>query len=605
VLENLFTDYGIPVSAEEERTAAICTNSNGEYRFVIAAKGFVIIVNLENDDIKQVFFPENNDEYPYSSFSSNGLFYTGAANMFMVLDPFREQFIHYSVIENGEEIVGFSFAEDVAGNIYFTSYPHCHLLKFSPHSKEIIDYGSMDLTEKYPGTVAVDQTGWAYIGIGTENKNIVAFHLEKRWKKDLILEPQRKKGTGFVYLGEDDFVYGHMGVTDSQQWLKFSNGDFETIDTEKLPLSLYTGEAFQRIHRYFDGNYRIERYSLSEGLIELIHRETVQKKSIRFSYTSDGAKLSTIYLGPDNHIYGTSMHPLQFFQFNSSTNKITNFGGEVIEKGGGGNIPAYASTGNLMIGAGYAGGKLYVFDTTKTYKKSLNPKLVVQEETIHRPRCAIALKDHEHIVWGGFPGYGMVGGSLGIYHIESEVNHLLTHEKLVEHQSTINLGEMSSGDILGGTSIETPGGAESRETEARLYVLDWKTKKVKNSFVPVVGAREIALIFVDQFDRAHCLTEQSIYFVCDPYSEQIIFQKDLSCWGHIVRNGFAYDPPSNTLYCLLSETLLRIEIEEKQCVEPEVVHSLPMSASSGVVHQNNRIYYGSGSHLCSIQTRED
>lgn len=604
-MNNLFTDYGIPVSAVEERTAAICMNAEGEYRFVIAAKGFVIIVNLENDHIKQVFFPENNDEYPYSSYSSNGLFYTGAANMLMVLDPFLEKFIYYKVIENGEEIVGFSFAEDILGNIYFTSYPHCHLLCYSPHSKEIMDYGSMDLTEKYPGSVAVDHTGWAYIGIGTEKKNIVAFHLEKGLRKDLIEEQQREKGTGYIYLGIDGFVYGHMGASSSSQWMKFSNGEFETIDTEKLSPSFYTGTAFQRIHRYHEGSYHIERYSLSEGYIELVHRETAKTKKIHFNYTSDGAKLSTIYLGPDDHLYGTSMHPLQLFQFNISTNKTTNFGGEIIEKGGGGNIAAYASNGNILIGAAYAGGKLYVFDMAKKFKKNENPKLVLQEESIHRPRCAVALKDHKHMVWGGFPGYGMVGGSLGIYCIESEKNDLLTHEKVVENHSTISLGELSSGNIVGGTSIETPGGAGSREKEAHLYVLDWETRRVKNSFVPIEGAREIAQIFIDEYDRVHCLTEQSIYFVCNPTTEQILFRKDLSNWGQIVRNGFAYDLPTNTLYCLLSHTLLSMEIQVEQCVEPKVVHTLPMSASSGIVHKNSRIYYGSGSHLCSIQIGED
>lgn len=148
---------------------------------------------------------------------------------------------------------------------------------------------------------------------------------------------------------------------------------------------------------------------------------------------------------------------------------MTNFGGEVIEKGGGGNIPAYASSGNLLIGVAYAGGKLYEFDTAKKFKKSQNPKLVLQEESIHRPRCAITLKDQEHIVWGGFPGYGMVGGSLGIYHMKTEVNLLLTHEQLVENQSTISLGQLSSGDILGGTSIETPG-EQSHEKEKHVYM---------------------------------------------------------------------------------------------------------------------------------------
>ena len=603
--ENLFTDYGIPVSVEEERTAAICVNLEGDYRFVIAAKGFVIIVNLENGDIKQVYFPGNNNEYPYSSYSSNGLFYTGAANMFMVLDPFLEQFIDFQVIENGEEIVGFSFAEDVVGHIYFTSYPHCHLLRYTPYSKEVIDYGSMDLTEKYPGTVAVDSTGWAYIGIGTENKNIIAIHLENGLKKDLISEKHREKGTGHVYIGEDGFVYGHIGPTTSPQWMKFSNGNSEPIDVKKLSPSLYSGIAFQRIHRYLEGSYHIERYSLSEGFVELVHRENAKKKTIHFSYTSDGAKLSTIYLGTDNLIYGTSMHPLQFFQYDSSTNKMTNFGGEVIEHGGGGNIPAYAAIGNLLIGVAYAGGKLYVFDTTRKYRRSENPKLVLQEESIHRPRCAIALKDKEHIIWGGFPGYGMIGGSLGIYHVKMEVNDLLTHEKVVENQSTISLGELSTGDILGGTSIETPGGAESQEKEARLYVLDWQNQKVKDSFVPIEGAREIAQIFIDEFDRAHCITDQSIYFVCNPYTKQILFQQDLSSWGQIVRNGFAYDFQTKKLYCLLSHTLLCIKVEDDHCVEPKVVQSVPMSASSGIVYQDNYIYYGSGSHLCSIQMTKD
>lgn len=601
---NLFTDYGVAVSAEEERTAAICTNAEGDNRFVIAAKGFVIIINLENGYTKQVFFPENNDEYPYSSFSSKGLFFTGAANMFMVLDPFLEQFIYYQLIENGEEIVGFSFAEDIPGNIYFTSYPHCHLLCYSPHSQQIMDFGRMDLTEKYPGTVALDHTGWAYIGIGTENKNIVAFHLDKRWKKDLITKSKRTKGSGYVHLGADGIVYGHMGGTNSPQWLKLSNGEFEPIDVEKISPSIYGGTAFQRIHRYDAGNYHIKSFSLSEGFIELVHKDTAKTKNIHFSYTSVGAKISTIYLGPDERIYGTSMHPLHFFQFESSTNKTTNFGGAVIEKGGGGNIAAYATNGNLLIGAAYAGGKLYVFDTQKKFEKSKNPKLILEEESIHRPRCALALNNQEYIIWGGFPGYGMVGGSLGIYDVKLEKNHLLTHENIVENQSTISLGELSSGHIVGGTSIETPGGAELREKEARLYVLDSTTNKVEKSFVPIKDAREIAQIFVDEFDRVHCLTEKSIYFVCDLDTEQILFEKDLSNWGQIVRNGFAYDSKTRKLYCLLSHKLGYIDIQLDQCSIPKEVHSLPVMASSGIVLKDGRIYFGSGSHLCSIQIEE-
>ena len=145
---NKLIDHGTPVVAEEERTAAICTKEE-ESRFVIAAKGFVLIVDLEKGTSKQVFFPLANKEYPFASFSSGGLFYTGAGNMLLVLDPFKECFVDYQVIENGEEIVGFSFAEDSSGMIYFTSYPHCHLLSYDVQTKSVIDYGSMHTEEKY------------------------------------------------------------------------------------------------------------------------------------------------------------------------------------------------------------------------------------------------------------------------------------------------------------------------------------------------------------------------------------------------------------------------------------------------------------------------
>lgn len=605
-----FTDYGIPVSAEEERTAAMCINVDRESRFVIAAKGFVLIINPENGYSKQVFFPDNNLEYPFSSFSSNGLFYTGAGTMFMVLDPFLERFVYYRVIKNGEEILGFSFGEDKVGNIYFTSYPHCHLLCYHPKTEEIVDFGSMDSSEKYPGSLAIDEMGWAYIGIGTENKNIVAFHLEKGYKKNLIPDSERKKGAGYVYLGEDGKVYGHMDASDlkdvnySSRWMKFSNGEFRYIDSNELPPSSFSGTGFQKIHRNLETNYQVILYSLSERIVRMIHKETGESKTITFTYFSDGAILSTIFFGPDGHIYGTSMHPLQFFRFDISTGKTTNFGGRIIEKGGGGNICAYASNGSLLIGVAYAGGKLYVFDTSKAFMYKDNPKLVLQEEKIHRPRCAIALGDKQHIIWGGFPGYGMVGGALGIYHIETEKNQLITHESVVVNQSTVSLAELSSEDILGGTSIETPGGAQLREKEGCLYVLDWKSKVVRHKFTPIKGAREISLIYVDSFGRAHCLTDQSVYFVCNPYQQEILYQQDLSSWGRVIREGFVYDITSKTLFCLLSKTLLKIEISKEKVYEPKVVQRLEREASSGIVFYNKRIFYGSGSHICCIQTEK-
>lgn len=89
-MKETFISHGIPVAAAEERTSAMCAR-HGECRFVIAAKGFALVVNPLSGRTKQVFFPENNREYPFASLSSKGLFYTGAGKMILVLDPFLEK----------------------------------------------------------------------------------------------------------------------------------------------------------------------------------------------------------------------------------------------------------------------------------------------------------------------------------------------------------------------------------------------------------------------------------------------------------------------------------------------------------------------------------
>jgi hypothetical protein len=601
-----FIDHGIPVQADEERTAAFCS-SKDETRLVIAAKGFVLIINPDTGTAKQVFFPDGNKEYPFSSFSSNGLFYTGAGQMLLVLDPFLEEFIFHTVIDNGEEIVGFSFAEDKAGYIYFTSYPHCHLLRYCPKRQEVLDYGSMDATEKYPGSAAVDYSGWVYIGIGTEHKNIVAFHPESGERRSLVPEIEREKGAGYVYLGTDGEVYGHWEAADlkevnkSSRWIGFFDGRVKECSVSDLGPSRFSGTGFKKVHKSMESVYKVPAYSLSEGYVDLMHKETGALRRIEFSYQSDGACLSTLVKGPDGHLYGTSMHPLQFFRYDFSKNQLTNFGGEMMEQGGGGNIAAYAAQGSLLIGAAYAGGKLYTIDTEKTFIKGNNPRLILQTEEIHRPRCSIAVNDGKHIIWGGFPGYGMVGGGLGIYNTVTEQNTVLSHNQVVSNQSTVSLGELGSGLILGGTSIDTPGGASSAEKDARLYLLDFQNQRIADIFIPVKGTREIAQIYIDPFDQVHCLTDKSLYFVCNPMTHEVHYRKDLSRWGSVVRNGFVFDQDSRKLLILLTNTLLSVELDGGSFKDPIVVRTLPEEASSGVVLHNGRVFYGGGSHLCSIK----
>ncbi|MCH6269365.1 hypothetical protein [Neobacillus citreus] len=601
-------DHGIQVNAEESRTAAICINRAGEERLVIAAKGFVLIIDPETEETRQLFFPEQHIDYPFASYSSeDGLFYTGAGNMLMVIDPFKGEFFDYQWIENGEEIVGFSFAEDCSGQIYFSSYPSCHLLQYCPKTKTIHDHGQMDKTEKYPASTAVDRHGWVYLGIGTERKNIVAFHPDTKERKTLVPPTERTRGAGYVYQGKDGNVYGHWEASDLKDvnksliWYEFFAGGCSL--TSHAADSRYSGEGFNRIHRNGEGCWRVLEHRMAEGFL-FIKKQQDSAKKITLQYQSEGAALSTLISADNRYIYGTSMHPMQLFRYEVTAQQATNFGGAVLEKGGGGNIPAYAVQGTRLIGFAYAGGKIYEINLEKPIQhleNSRNPRLISEHLDIHRPRCAAAHPDGSHIVWGGFPGYGMTGGGLGIYLVDSRTNTVLPHTSVVPNQSTVCLGVLRSGDIVGGTSIETPGGASTKEQEGKLFLFDWTKQEVGFRISPIPGSKEISQLFVDVRDLVHGLTIEGIYFVFDPQSRKVLFQKDFSGYGAPVRTGFVGSTEQPALYGLLNQAIIKIEITGPEPREPEVHALLANRATSGMVYHDGWIYYGSGSHLMSIK----
>ena len=247
----------------------------------------------------------------------------------------------------------------------------------------------------------------------------------------------------------------------------------------------------------------------------------------------------------------------------------------------------------------YAGGKLYVHDLGP---QSNSPRLVLEEDQIHRPRCALALKGTNEIIWGGFPGYGVVGGALAIYNVDSEEQMVIRNEDILPFHSTICLSELKNGEVIGGTSVEAPGGAMSKEQDARLYVLDRTNMELKYNFVPIKGAREFVAIYTDHTNRVHGVTDQGIYFIWDTESNTILYEQDLSIYGVAIRSGFVYDELDRMLYCLLSEGLMVIELQNS-FPRPRLKEKLQAKASSGAVLYNGRIYYGSGSHLYSVSIK--
>ena len=613
-----FTDLGIPVDAVESRTAAICINDANDSRVVIAARGFLLVVNVETEECTQLPFPNHYIEYPYDCFASDsGMFYAGVGNMFYAVDPFRLIYVGAIQVSERDELCGFSYAESMEGHIYMASYPECRLYRYRPNERDIVDYGSMDSEQKYPMHMAVDAYDWVYLGVGTAKKNIIAYNPHSGERLTLLSEELRTIGIGQVIEAGDHRVYALIG----EHWARVEQGVvIERLLDNQLPASLYTGTSFDKFHRQLQGEWKLLHHSLSNRDLVLKHSETEQVKVIQLVYKSEGAMLSTLAVGPDSRIYGTSMHPLHFYHYNPHRQNqaeeqapLMNWGPHVIQHGFGGNIAAYAVQGDLLIGAAYPGGRLHLYDVTRPIQSderqvlsngqlsTRNPICVSSHEEIHRPRCVVALRDQEHVLYGGFPGYGMVGGALCLYHLPSGDEWLISNSELIEEQSTVSLVENMDGILIGGTSIETPGGAEPKAHSAYIYTFDLQKRSVMNRWMIHEGIREYTLLLVGPNRWIHTITSCAKYLVWDPVREVLLQEVDLSAWWKVLKESWVLCEEDQCIYGVMGKAIFRIPLSSLQ---PELISTPEGEITAGFAKVNHELYFGISAHLWRYSIKE-
>ena len=131
---------------------------------------------------------------------------------------------------------------------------------------------------------------------------------------------------------------------------------------------------------------------------------------------------------------GTTNHPATFYIYDPASRKATNYGSFR-------NINCYASQGPIIAGASYPGGYIVRIETRKPMtpypKPGENPKVIGQHEEVYRPRSSAAHPDGKRMVFGGFAGYGAVGGGLCVYNAQTGERTVILNEELVPSQSTV------------------------------------------------------------------------------------------------------------------------------------------------------------------------
>jgi streptogramin lyase len=601
---NDFIDHGVPVPAAEARGVVATPGPDGR-PIVIAcsmdtsARPWILVTDLQSGHTQQIQLPDGiSNAPPYAAVvTANGRFHTAYGPVMVELDPASLQVTYQGTPVAGEEAY-LGYTEGPDGTVWAGSYPGTHLVAFDPATRQAVDHGRMDPEQMYMSTLACDDSGWVYCGIGSARCGIVAYQRQTGERRQLIPEAERGVGYGMVYPAADGTAYARVDwrERDVHKWYVLHQGQMTPTTEDRLPRAAPVKAFFwDNVRAWLPDGRTISAYSLEDRLLEITDPATGEVTRVPFDYQTSGADLRAVGAGADGRLYGCSAHPSRFFVFDPTAGRATQMPGYSAWKG----IRAF---GDWLVGGEYQGGKLFAYDPRRAWKRDgpadqQNPRLAAQfAPDINAPGPAVVHADGRHVILCGQPGYGVAGGGLGIWDAPTGESQVIGHERLVPNQSTVALAALPGGDLVATTSTEEGYGVTAKTTEAVLYVLDWKTKAVTFRTVPVPGATEVRALLRGPDGLVYGVSRPAELFAFDPTARQVVRRQDLRAYGAIAYDGFTAGPDGK-LYAVMEKAILRIA---PGTMVVEKLAEVPTPATGGVAILKGRLYYIAGSHLWSL-----
>lgn len=543
--------------------------------------------------------------------SSKKKLYTTIGGVFVEFDIDQRKFTYVQPKPIDGNDHAFSMTEDAAGKIYFASYSDARLDVFDPATRKVSFVTILDTTEKYPTTLSVDDDGWIYAGVGPAQGKLIAYQLETKERRQLVPEADLLLSSYAVVLKDvDGKIYGSFApqMPYKKPYLRLRGGRVledvnPTLSKQTAsfpPNSLY---SFSTDHRMtFADGARIEDFDvIARTFIFRSADGRTEEKS--FSYESNGPAISAMAAGSDGLIYGSTEHPMTFWQYNPKTGKSDVLGH--IPTLGGGNLTHIINWQDKLVSNTYSQGKVYSFEPGKPFQAhgdAANPRRIDDTEPlISRPRAMLAHPDGQSVLSAGFPSYGRAGGGMLVYNMkENRREALYTDDVLCPGQAISAMTALPDGDILYGTSLLTPGGATSHAKEVMIGRFSWKKRVTDWLIAPVPGAQNIsALRFIN--GRLIGVTSESVLFAMNPETQAVEKRVSLTEWGEPTgrRGDTAFLVlPDGRLLLMMQKGILLVDAET---LTTKLVAGSPIKLRDGVALIGDRLYLAGFNQMISFR----
>ena len=591
-----FVDHGVTSPVSTDRGVVAATDGQGRnivmaWLFDVRGGYSLLVIDAETGDSEEFPMPfDNAGDSPFSSlFSSKGKLYTLFNGNFVEFDPQQRA---YTFHQKTAPQMAMGMTEDDEGRIWAVTYPNSGLVCYDPKTDSLTDYGYLHKENwaQYQRFVAADDTGWIYFAIGNTDSQLIAFNPATQETKPLLQPADRKRGTAYVYRNRNGKVFGQALQGKDELWYELYQGNMVSIGKGHKPdeLPIITGSQALK-HLTFPDGQRVVTLDLINRQLTTVAADGNTRKTVTFDYSTEGSWVMGVSASPDGQsIIGGTTFPMRLFNY-TVANDTWDYQPAV------GQFNAVTTTHSQAFFGSYPSGRLVIWDGSHA------PKVAVTcSPVIHRPHRVLAHPDGRTVVMGGTPDYGYTGGGLLFYDLVSQQHVLLTDSQVVENQSTMSLTTLANGKVLGGTTISPGTGGERKASLAELYVVDVHTQQVEWHEAVIPGVQTYSDLTTRADGKVYGFANYSIFFVFDPETRTVIYQKDVS--KDLGRTVGEQSPrifikgTGEDLYVLFHQAIAKVDHDTYQLSS---LTRTPHPVRAGGAYLQNRIYFISGSHLYS------
>lgn len=460
--------------------------------------------------------------------------------------------------------------------LYGCTYPSAKLVRFDPATGQGEDLGRMDPEELYARTVAADDKGFVYVGIGMAKRRLVAYEISSGQHRDILPAAFGGGGSCGVTRGDDGVVYATAG----SQNLRLEGWNAVAITPADVRPAAGVCLADGRAVAYAGGH------------ISLLPGRTGKAEQHAVDYRGKSQSLFRIGLGPDGLLYGSTAMPIHFIQADPDGDTWQELG-----QPGGGEFYAFLPWRDVLIGAAYSGNApLMVYKPGQPWapdtKPTGNPWLIHYEgeNSGWRPMAMVA-GPLDKVYIGAVSGYGALGGPLCV--LDPATGTVEQYAHLVKDQSVVALAVLPDGRLVGGTTVGGGGGSHPTETTAKVFFWDPARRETLAEFEPVPGEGTVSALAVGPEGLVYGVAGASL-FVVDPREQKVVTALPHDLGGVIYNALFA--GPQGRLYGLSKNGIFTVDPATRR---PVVLANYPGGIEGGVAIRDRQIFFTSGPQIVS------